>query len=379
MGRGGFERASQALYRPLRVDRRPAPCPSSSVGECNMTRKFTPEEAVERYIEERRDELSDSTLYNYTSNLGIFVEWCDHQSDIEHINDIDQFHISDYKIHKRDEADVANTTLYNVLMSLRTFIKWCESKGLLDDIADSIILPEKGAGKRTEIIEADAAEAILEYLEKFDYATYYHVAFALMWDCGLRIGAVRAIDLDDYHSEEAYIELQHRPGPGDPRSLTKDRGTPLKNGEASERELNLHGWVVELIDDYIATSRKDISDNGREPLLTTSHGRPARTTLRRYITGVTRPCFYANECPVDRNVEDCEANSWEGANDCPESVKPHSIRRGSITAWLDEGHSKEIISDRMDVSPDVLEEHYDQRSEEQKRKLRRDLFNMEEQ
>lgn len=343
-----------------------------------MSRKFTPEEAVERYIQERRDDLSDSTLYNYTSNLGIFVDWCDQQADIEYINDVDQFHISDYKIHKRDEADVATSTLYNVMMSLRTFIKWCESKGLLEGMAESIILPDKGAGKRTEIIEADAAEAVLNYLEKYEYATYYHVAFALMWDCGLRIGAVRAIDLDDYHSEGAYIELLHRPGPGDPTSLSKDRGTPLKNGEASEREVNLHGWVTILVDDYIAGPRKEVTDNqGRDPLLTTQHGRPARTTLRRNITGVTRPCFYTSECPVDRDPVDCTDNAWENANNCPETVKPHSIRRGAITAWLNEGHSKEIVSDRMDVSPDVLEKHYDQRSEEQKRKLRKEMFEMD--
>jgi hypothetical protein len=31
----------------------------------------------------------------------------------------------------------------------------------------------------------------------------------------------------------------------------------------------------------------------------------------------------------------------------------------------------------MDVTPDVLEEHYDQRSEEQKRRLRREMFEMD--
>lgn len=344
-----------------------------------MTRQFKPEEAVERYIEERKSDLSDSTIYNYKSNLGIFTEWCSYQSEIQYINDLDQFAISDFKMHKRDNAEVADTTLYNAMMALRTFIKWCESKGLLDDLAENMMLPDRGRAARTETIDPDEVEKILAYLEKYEYATYRHVAFALMWDCGLRIGAVRAIDLEDYNSAEAYIELQHRPGGGDVDTLNKDRGTPLKNGADSEREVNLHGWVVELVDDYIEGPRNQITeDSGREPLVTTKQGRPARTTLRRHIKAITRPCYYSNECPVDREIESCEATKWENASKCPESIRPHSVRRSAITAWLDDGHSKELVSDRMDVTTDVLDEHYDQRSEKQKRELRREVFEMDE-
>lgn len=329
-----------------------------------MTRKFTPEEAVERYLEERKSDLSDSTIYNYKSNLGIFTEWCSYQSHIQYINDLDQFDISDYKLHRRDDADVADTTLYNAMMSLRTFIKWCESKGLLEDLAENIMLPDRGRASRTETLAPEAAEDILDYLDKYEYATYQHVLFALMWDAGLRIGAVRSLDVEDFHSPEAYIELHHRPGSGSVESLHKDRGTPLKNEEDSEREVNLQEWVVEIIDDYLDGRRREVTDKaGRRPLLTTSHGRPARTTLRRHIRGRTRPCYYSNECPIDRDIGSCEATEGEHASDCPESVKPHSIRRSAITAWLNEGHSKELVSDRMDVTTDVLEEHYDQRTE----------------
>ena len=342
-----------------------------------MARNFTPEEAVERYLEERKHDLSDSTLYNYKSNLGLFTDWCSYQSHIQHVSDIDQFDVSDFKLYKRD--DVADTTLYNAMMALRTFLKWCESKGLIEDISENIMLPDRGRASRVEKLDPDAADALLEYMAKYEYATYQHVAIALMWDAGLRIGAVRSLDVEDYHSAEAYIELHHRPGPGEEEGLNKDRGTPLKNKEDSEREVNLHEWVVEIVDDYVDGPRREVTDKaGRSPLLTTSQGRPARTTLRRHVRARTRPCFYSGECPVDRKIESCEANSWENAPDCPESVKPHSLRRGAITAWLNEGHSKELVSDRMDVSTDVIEEHYDQRTEQEKRQMRRELFEMNE-
>ena len=336
-----------------------------------MPRKFTPEQAVERYIQERHADLSDSTIYNYRSALGEFTEWCGYQSHIDHLGDIDSFDISDFKMHKRDDDDVADTTLYNVMMALRTFIKWCESKGLVEDMAESIMLPDRGRASRTETIEPETADQILAYLSKFEYATKEHVLFAIMWDTGLRLGAVRSLDVEDYHSAQSYVELHHRPA-------EEHRGTPLKNKEQSEREVNLHDWVAEIIDDYLDGRRLDNTDKvGRWPLLTTDHGRPARTTLRRQIRAMTRPCHYTNECPIDRDIEGCEATEWDKAEKCPESVKPHSIRRSAITAWLNEGHSKELVSDRMDVSPDVLEEHYDQRTEEQKRELRRELFEMD--
>jgi len=41
-----------------------------------MARQFTPDEAVKRYLKERKSDLSDSTLHNYKSNLGLFTEWC---------------------------------------------------------------------------------------------------------------------------------------------------------------------------------------------------------------------------------------------------------------------------------------------------------------
>lgn len=247
-----------------------------------MTRKLTPDDAVERYLKERKADLADSTLYNYKSNLGIFTDWCHQQGHIEYINDLDEFDVSDYKLHKRDDADVADTTLYNAMMSLRTFIKWCESKGLIDDLAESIMLPDRGRAARTETIAPGRMSDLLNYLEKYEYGTYQHVLIALMWDAGLRIGAVRSLDVSDYHPEEAYIELYHRPGSGEGESLNKNRGTPLKNNEGSEREVNLHEWVVEIIDDYLTDQRRDFTEKGGD-----RYSRPGKGDQPEQRSGVT--------------------------------------------------------------------------------------------
>lgn len=60
------------------------------------------------------------------------------------------------------------------------------------------------------------------------------------------------------------------------------------------------------------------------------------------------------------------------ASTCPSSVSPHAIRRGSITYRLSEDVSEKVVSDRMNVSLDVLEKHYDRRGEQQKAEQRQD-------
>jgi integrase len=234
--------------------------------------------------------------------------------------------------------------------------------------AENMIIPSPKEEARDNKIPPDPAEAILEYLEKFEYATLRHALFALLWDTGFRLGTVRALDLDDYYPDERYVRVRHRP----------EQGTPLKNGENAEREVNLHGWVCEVLNDYVEMNREDIEDDyGRKPLLTTKYGRPAGTNLRQNINAITRPCHYTGECPHNRNESDCTAaQEYNKSQQCPSSVPPHPIRRSAITAWLNDGYSKELLSDRMNVSTDTLEKHYDARTESEKRELRREAFDM---
>ena len=334
-----------------------------------MARNIPLQDAVERYLNERKADVSKSTLYNHSSQLKQFIKWCDLADDRpDTIADIDGWLVSDFKLHRRDEHDLASTSLYNQMSSLRVFIQWCESRDLLEGVSENIMMPEIEDGTRDENLEPERGKQVLKNLRTYEYASLKHVLFALLWSTGMRIGTARAIDVGDYNSDEMYVDINHRP----------ETGTPLKNGAAAERQLNLHEWVCVVIDDYLDGLRHNVSsENGREPLLTTQHGRAHRNTLRKKVTSMTRPCEYENGCPYDREVSNCEATSYNAASKCPGSVSPHPLRRSAITNFLNDGHSKELISDRMDVSVDVLDKHYDARSESEKRELRREMFEMD--
>lgn len=55
-------------------------------------------------------------------------------------------------------------------------------------------------------------------------------------------------------------------------------------------------------------------------------------------------------------------------------MTPHPIRRGYITHLLQAGVPVGVVSDRCNVSPKVIDRHYDVRSEEEKMRQRREVL-----
>jgi hypothetical protein len=87
---------------------------------------------------------------------------------------------------------------------------------------------------------------------------------------------------------------------------------------------------------------------------------------------VTRPCEIGEACPHDEDPATCEAVDYDKASKCPSSLSPHPVRTGSITAHRDAGTSRQVVSDRGDVSEKILEQHYDKASKRQRMRRRRD-------
>jgi integrase len=257
------------------------------------------------------------------------------------------------------------------LDTLRVFIEWCETidavqYGLFKKIKSPVI-PDDGYVRETTLT-TDRANENLDYLEKYEYTTVEHVTWLVLVETGMRMGGAHGLDVDDYRREEEHPHLQllHRPDPD----------TPLKNGRKGERPVSISSNACDLIDDHLENRRPGVTDGyGRDPLLASPRGRISKSTIRKYVYKWSRPCAVEAACPYDRDPCECDAAiHLDQVSKCPSSVTPHLVRRGYITRLLEAGVSIEVVSDRCNVSPVVIDEHYDVRSEDEKMQQRQEVL-----
>lgn len=222
------------------------------------------------------------------------------------------------------------------------------------------------------VSEADRSLAILDYLEHAQPGSRDHIIFLLLWKTGARTGAIRGLDLRDVDLDGTHprvngpaVHFVHRP----------DTGTPLKNQQKGSRWNRISERTARYIADYIDYHRDDVTDDfDREPLITTEYGRPAGNTLRTTLYRVTRPCWRGEACPHDRDIDECEATHLDKASKCPSSRSPHDLRSGRVTYYRREDVPRQVVQDRLNASEDILDRHYDRRSDREQAEQRSDYL-----
>ena len=220
---------TEIWIRSVRTENEPA-CPVVFVWFVNQPtmdhEPIEPQTAVEQYLADRETELRRASINSHRSRLRHFVRWCD-KRDIDNCNTLIGRQLHQYRLWRRDEGDLAPVTEKTQMDTLRVFIRWLESvDGVEQDLSEKVLSPSITPEQNTrhETLDTEQAEKVLAHLEKYEYGTIEHVAIALMWHTMMRIGGVHALDVDDYHADEQYLEVRHRP----------EQGTPIKNKDAGE-------------------------------------------------------------------------------------------------------------------------------------------------
>ena len=323
-----------------------------------------PKQAVDEYAEVKKHSSADATIQNYRYRLERFVEFCE-EAGIQKIEAVTSRTAELFKRERLENPEINPYTLEQQMRTFRQFLRWCESNELIEDgVAEKLIIPNSAAPDRVrnEAVGAEKANRIIENLVKYKYASVHHIIFHTLWDTGIRMGSLRALDVDDWDRENEFLKVRHRP----------HSDTPLKQKRDGERNITVTDErLVEALNDWIEDIHPKVEDDyGRMPLIGTQSGRAHKSTVRSKVYFSAQPCRYSSECPHDREISECEARNHDHFSKCPSSVYPYTIRSGAVTAHLNEDIPKEIVSERANMSEGVLDKHYDERTEEQKRERR---------
>lgn len=324
------------------------------------------DDVISFYLETNPWGVKPGTIKSYRTRLRHFQQFCEDQ-EIDDLRDIQPSHTDEYHNYLRKQPQLTSRqSIRSCLASLRKFFRYCERREIFEKgFHEFVILPTTSETEKINDtwLPREEAKEIVAYLGKYEPFSKEHIVWALLAETGIRQSTLYALDLDDYDSEERYIDVVNR----------EETGTRLKNGTAGEREISISSDAAEALDGYIQAKRNDVTDeHGREPLLTTSNGRLQKSTIRQYVYAWSRPCAIGKECPVGEDPETCPAaQTNNAAYDCPESVSPHPVRRGYITHLRANGvPTADVISDRCDANPETIELWYDMCEKSERREAR---------
>lgn len=196
------------------------------------------------------------------------------------------------------------------MVTVRGFIEFCETiQAVPKGLSELVRIPNTDESNEIcdDLLTREEVKKILKHLGKFKYASDRHVIMLVLWKTGMRLSGLRALDIGDFDKARPALEIRHRP----------ETETPLKKKGEDERDV-IEKNDGRVIADYIENARPAVTDEyGRTPLIATSHGRRARTTIQRMVYTATRPVTTRTPASSMKTPETCEAATWNGASQCP--------------------------------------------------------------
>ncbi|MFB6072854.1 MAG: site-specific integrase, partial [Halobacterium sp.] len=98
------------------------------------------ETALELYLADKENELSEASLKGHKYRLGHFVRWCNEVEAIQNLNTLTGRQLHEYRLWRRDDGDLNKVSEKTQMDTLRVFIRWLESiDGVEQDLSQKVL------------------------------------------------------------------------------------------------------------------------------------------------------------------------------------------------------------------------------------------------
>jgi site-specific recombinase XerC len=139
----------------------------------------------------RRKSPHTTTAVHYTNDLELFFAWSDRPPDQITLREVDAF------IEHSQQQGHSIATVNRRLAALRAFYHFREIEN--DDAKPNPVIPKRHFIRQGRRLPRDAQDAEIEKLFAVITSTRDRAMFLLMLRCGLRVGEVRALSLNDLY------------------------------------------------------------------------------------------------------------------------------------------------------------------------------------
>jgi len=69
-----------------------------------------PKHALEPYLADRENNVSQATIYSHRTRLGHFIRWCNNEASINNLNELSGRQLHEFRAWRRIEGDLSKTT-----------------------------------------------------------------------------------------------------------------------------------------------------------------------------------------------------------------------------------------------------------------------------
>lgn len=320
--------------------------------------ELTIKRAADMFIHHSTDN-SANTNRTYDSGIATLLEW----GGAETTADLTPATIQDYRawLVRQDRENpnghggqYSPSTVSTYIGAVKQFLKYCGKMGWIPR-QNHKVLDHYSVGrehrKAKQQIRPERLSRIVDWYKDHEPYSRNTVILQILNETGMRKVGLRAIDRGDVamnDSGQPVIKLENRPA----------TGTALKEPEHA-RHVPIKKDLFDTIKQYDKDHRIAVKDDrGREPLLTTRHGRIGHTAIQNTVyvatcpkkTGVTVEC---GDC-------DCEGKpTTKTASQCEHSVGPHACRGAAVTRMRNNGHQWADIGLLVGATGETLRLQYD--------------------